>query len=51
LNCMSFSSRNFFTSWQPDEFIIHTQIKPKLVESDDVILCSITLDFEHSHSQ
>jgi hypothetical protein len=30
----------------PDEFIIRTQAKPRLVESDDVMPCLIALDFE-----
>jgi hypothetical protein len=40
--------RELFISWYPDEFITRTQVKPRLVEGDDIMPCSITLDFEHS---
>jgi hypothetical protein len=51
LNCVPFSFMNFFISWWPGEFIIRTQVKPRLIEGDDVMPCSIALDFEYSHSQ
>jgi hypothetical protein len=42
--------RGLFISWYPEEFIIRTQVKPRLVEGDDVMPCSIALDFEHLRS-
>jgi hypothetical protein len=38
----------FFISRQPDELIVRAQAKPGLVQHDDIISCSITLDFKHS---
>jgi hypothetical protein len=40
--------RELFISWYPDEFIIRTQVKPTFVEGNDVMPCTIALDFEHS---
>jgi hypothetical protein len=40
--------RELFISWSPEKFRIRIQVKPRLVEGDDVMLCSIALDFKHS---
>jgi hypothetical protein len=40
--------RELFIPSQSDEFIVRIQVKPQLVDGDEVTPCSIGLDFEHS---
>jgi hypothetical protein len=47
LGHMTLPFRTFFFLWQPNEFVVRRQVKPRLVRYDDVTPDSVVLYFQH----